>query len=131
MINRILNRPISPHLTVYSPEVSSVFSIWHRITGVVLSLSLVIVLVLAKSFAWLNFNPLFISTTNVGLNSVPWLINFVLATFYLFFLYHMLNGFRHITWDLGFSLKISNINFTAWFIMLALILSLVLYFLNL
>nr|UAT97993.1 succinate:cytochrome c oxidoreductase subunit 3 [Ahnfeltia plicata] len=130
MLNKIINRPISPHLTVYSPEVSSVFSIWHRITGVVLSLSLVTALVLSKNFVWLNFNPLFISIVNLGLNLVPWLVNFVLASLYLFFLYHMLNGSRHITWDLGFSLKISNINFTAWLIMLALVFSLVLYFLN-
>nr|UAT98019.1 succinate:cytochrome c oxidoreductase subunit 3 [Ahnfeltia plicata] len=130
MLNKIINRPISPHLTVYSPEVSSVFSIWHRITGVVLSLSLVTALVLSKNFVWLNFNPLFINIVNLGLNLVPWLVNFVLASLYLFFLYHMLNGSRHITWDLGFSLKISNINFTAWLIMLALVFSLVLYFLN-
>nr|YP_009114049.1 succinate:cytochrome c oxidoreductase subunit 3 [Ahnfeltia plicata]AHB62112.1 succinate:cytochrome c oxidoreductase subunit 3 [Ahnfeltia plicata] len=129
MLNKIINRPISPHLTVYSPEVASVFSIWHRITGVVLSLSLVTALVLSKNFVWLNFNPLFISIVNLGLNLVPWLVNFVLASLYLF-LYHMLNGSRHITWDLGFSLKISNINFTAWLIMLALVFSLVLYFLN-
>ena len=32
------NRPLSPHLTVYRPQVTSVLSILHRITGVGLTL---------------------------------------------------------------------------------------------
>jgi|GEM_PF-2812664 len=29
-----INRPISPHLTIYNTQKSSLFSIWHRISGV-------------------------------------------------------------------------------------------------
>ena len=35
------NRPLSPHLQVYRPQITSVLSILHRITGVVLALGIV------------------------------------------------------------------------------------------
>ena len=31
------NRPLSPHLQVYRPQITSVLSILHRITGVALA----------------------------------------------------------------------------------------------
>ena len=36
------NRPLSPHLQVYKPQVTSVLSIFHRMTGVALSAGLVL-----------------------------------------------------------------------------------------
>ena len=42
------NRPLSPHLQVYRPQISSVLSIMHRISGVFLALG---IFVLAY---WLN-----------------------------------------------------------------------------
>ena len=40
MIQKI--RPLSPHLTIYKPQLTSVLSIFHRITGAILGLTLVI-----------------------------------------------------------------------------------------
>jgi succinate dehydrogenase / fumarate reductase cytochrome b subunit len=34
-------RPLSPHLQIYKPQITSVMSIFHRITGVGIALSLV------------------------------------------------------------------------------------------
>ena len=33
-----LQRPLSPHLQIYRPQITSVLSIMHRITGILLSL---------------------------------------------------------------------------------------------
>ena len=38
------NRPLSPHLTIYRPQLNSVLSILHRITGVALIISLLMVI---------------------------------------------------------------------------------------
>jgi len=35
--NKRLNRPMSPHLTIYKPQVTSMLSITHRITGIAVS----------------------------------------------------------------------------------------------
>ena len=39
------NRPLSPHLSVYKPQFTSVLSIFHRITGVALLFSLILALI--------------------------------------------------------------------------------------
>ena len=37
------NRPLSPHLTIYKPQITSLMSITHRITGVFQSIGLLII----------------------------------------------------------------------------------------
>ena len=37
---RTVRRPLSPHLQVYRPQITSTMSIFHRITGVALASSL-------------------------------------------------------------------------------------------
>ena len=44
----ILNKPLAPHLTIYSSQFTSIYSIWHRITGVTLILILVLYLTFLK-----------------------------------------------------------------------------------
>ena len=55
------NRPLSPHLTVYKPQITSVLSIFHRITGAGLAVSTVLVVFWLASLAmgeitFKNFN---------------------------------------------------------------------------
>ena len=38
----LVRRPLSPHLQVYKPQVSSVTSIMHRVTGIALSVGLIL-----------------------------------------------------------------------------------------
>ena len=38
------NRPISPHLQIYRPQLTSVMSITHRMTGIFLSLGTLVLL---------------------------------------------------------------------------------------
>ena len=37
------NRPLSPHLTIYRPQITSLLSISHRITGIIQSIGLVLI----------------------------------------------------------------------------------------
>lgn len=93
--------PLSPHLQVYKPQLTSILSIKHRITGFCLSLVLPIYIFWIVS---LLFGPLgykfFVSVcSHFILKTI-----FILATYG--FSYHMMNGFRHLLWDLGYGLNI-------------------------
>lgn len=51
--NKRLSRPLSPHLTIYKPQLTSMLSITHRGTGVFLS-------VLISGFSIGEFNNMFL-----------------------------------------------------------------------
>ena len=95
-------RPLSPHLTVYRPQLTSVLSILHRMTGVVLAGGA------AMLCAWLltaAAGPRYYAWTEWFLTS--WLGYALLAAWSWCLFYHLCNGIRHLFWDagLGFSLK--------------------------
>ena len=92
--------PISPHLQIYKPQITSVLSITHRITGFCLNLSLIFLILWLFSF----------SLGETSYNSFIDFLNTIPAKVIIFFsilgfFYHMLNGIRHMIWDLGFFLE--------------------------
>ena len=93
--------PISPHLQIYKPQITSVLSITHRITGFCLSLTFPLFLIwLGSIFGGELTYSLLIKVYSSSLAK----IFFILIIYG--FLYHMLNGIRHIIWDLGYGLSI-------------------------
>ena len=107
MSNR--NRPISPHLQIYKPQLTSILSITHRLTGMGLafgSLALVYFLVslmngpesyeVAKHFfrSWFGLALLFGCVIGVS--------------------FHILNGIRHLFWDAGCGLDLKSVYASGW-----------------
>jgi len=98
------SRPLSPHLSVYRLEKSSGFSIYHRITGVLLTLSL---LLLGLIYKVQTYNIELLATIVQKIESIesefPLLLSgsFWFVVFALVFIlaYHIANGIRHIIWD--------------------------------
>ena len=89
-------RPLSPHLQVYRPQWTSVLSISHRATGIVLALgAIVLVWWLAAAAGPLDYYDGF----NSYVGSVIGLLALFVWTFCLF--YHLGNGIRHLIWDTG------------------------------
>ncbi len=89
-------RPLSPHLTIYKPQLTSILSITHRMTGVALAVGT------ALMVAWLwtaAYNPGFYSTLHEYLHSC--IGQLLLAGWTLAFFYHLANGIRHLFWDIG------------------------------
>ena len=91
------NLPLSPHLQIYKPQITSVLSIAHRITGFSLNLALVLTTIWIVSISlgdiyYQNFVQLFQTL----------FIKFVVYLIVLAISYHALNGIRHILWDLGY-----------------------------
>lgn len=93
-------RPLSPHLGVYRFMYTMATSIAHRITGVVLSAGLVLLV------AWLlaaASGAEAYASTSAALSSGP--VKLLLAGWLLAFCYHLCNGLRHLGWDLGRGLE--------------------------
>ncbi|HZT18514.1 MAG TPA: succinate dehydrogenase, cytochrome b556 subunit [Dongiaceae bacterium] len=95
-------RPISPHLQIYQPQLTSVLSILHRITGLALAAGTIVLVYWLIAVA---AGPAAFATAQAIAGS--WIGRLLLFgwTFALF--YHLLNGIRHLFWDagLGFDLK--------------------------
>lgn len=97
-------RPLSPHLQVYRPQITSVMSILHRATGVVLALG---ALVLAGWLVAASSSSGAFESMRVVLASVPGRV--LLFAFSACLVYHFLNGIRHLAWDAGHGYDIPKV----------------------
>ena len=90
------SRPLSPHIQIYKPQLTSVLSITHRATGMFLCAGAVI-------FAWwvtaLAAGPAAFETVRNALGSGVGRLLLAAWTFSFFF--HLCNGIRHLFWDAG------------------------------
>jgi succinate dehydrogenase / fumarate reductase cytochrome b subunit len=114
------NRPISPHLQVYRPQLTSVLSILHRITGVALAVGTILLVYWLIAAA---AGPEAFATASAFIGS--WLGRILLFgwTFALFF--HLTNGIRHLFWDAGFGFELKTVYASGWTVVaLAVILTL-------
>ena len=96
-------RPLSPHLQIYRPQLTSVLSITHRLTG--FALSLVILLSPAILYFLTLSKDSHTLVMNVFQNGFVKLVLF-LAIFGLS--YHLCNGIRHLAWDAGYGLDLDS-----------------------
>ena len=92
--------PISPHLQIYKPQITSLLSISHRVTGFALNFSLII---LVSGLLCITLGEVYFLLFIEILNTVP--LKIILFLTLLGFSYHLLNGIRHIFWDFGFFLE--------------------------
>ncbi len=95
-------RPLSPHLQIYRPQLTSVLSITHRAAGIALMLgTLVLVYWLLAAASGAEAY----ASAQQLLGS--WLGRIALLGFSLALFFHLCNGIRHLFWDvgLGFELK--------------------------
>jgi succinate dehydrogenase / fumarate reductase cytochrome b subunit len=102
-------RPISPHLQIYSPLINMMMSIIHRITGVALyggTLLLAFYLVSAASGPEAYYHAKWIFGKPIGL--------FILFGYTWALFHHMLGGIRHLIWDTGAALQKETASKLAW-----------------
>ena len=94
-------RPLSPHLQVYKPQITMVMSILHRATGIVLALGS---LLFAAWLVAVAGGADAFELARAALASVPGQI--VLFGLSACLVYHFLNGIRHLAWDAGHGFEI-------------------------
>ncbi|XP_065169490.1 uncharacterized protein [Atheta coriaria] len=106
--NMQLGRPMSPHLTVYQPQLTSFLSITHRITG--MGMTAYIYMLAAGPLFWKDYNSFITAFAGLGPAAhvtAKFLIAFPLA-------YHVVNGLRHLAWDSGKFLTIKEVYSTGY-----------------
>jgi succinate dehydrogenase / fumarate reductase cytochrome b subunit len=94
-------RPLSPHLQIYRPQLTSVLSITHRATGVFLGLG---ALLLCYWLLCIAAGPASYERLVALLDSWPGRVGLLLIA--LSFYYHLCNGIRHLFWDAGLGLEL-------------------------
>ena len=105
---RPFGRPLSPHLQIYRWPITMAASITHRATGIALAAGTLLLcwwLIAAASgpdsyalFAGVAANPL----GEIVLFGFLWSLCF-----------HLLNGIRHLAWDVGYGFKVPTAKLTA------------------
>jgi succinate dehydrogenase / fumarate reductase cytochrome b subunit len=104
-------RPLSPHLQVYKPQLTTVLSITHRATGVFLALGAFVLMAWLVSAAG-GTNSM--AQFNEFAGSVPGL--FFLAAITASLVYHLLNGIRHLLWDIGWGFELPKVYASGWIV---------------
>lgn len=103
------NRPLSPHLQVYRPQLTSILSILHRITGVGLWAG---ALMMTYWIASATYGPEAFARAQWFLGS--WFGRLVLLGLTVALYYHLANGIRHLAWDIGWGFEMDTINISGW-----------------
>ena len=102
----VSKRPTSPHLQIYKWNISSFTSILHRLTGILLYVSIVAISWYIVYYTYQINIAESSDTCDCPMNEI---INNIFAlagiavTFSLY--YHFFNGIRHLFWDIGKGLE--------------------------
>ena len=104
-------RPLSPHLQIYKPQITTFTSILHRATGIFLYIGVIVMCWAIVHYSY---------QINIEMEGgeaecyCPWknIIHYIVYlailgwTFSLY--YHLCNGIRHLFWDIGKGFKINT-----------------------
>ena len=118
---KLVRRPLSPHLQVYSPQISSVLSIMNRVTGVAVSVG---TLLLVWWLAAAASGPAAFARVQGFIGS--WFGLFVLFGWTASLFYHFFNGLRHLAWDAGFGFSIEDTHKSGWAAIIATVVATIL-----
>lgn len=98
-----VKRPLSPHLQIYKPQLTSILSITHRGTGVFLSLGALLLTCWLVGLATGE-----VAFNNLQQHATAWYGKVLLIGFIFSLYFHLANGIRHLFWDAGLGLEIST-----------------------
>ena len=102
-------RPLSPHLQVYAWQIGNTLSILHRLTGVALAFGIV-----ALAY-WLMALAGGEKTYDAAMRIFSSPVGLVILFGWTFsFMYHLLNGIRHLFWDAGYGFERRQRHASGW-----------------
>jgi succinate dehydrogenase / fumarate reductase, cytochrome b subunit len=110
----VRERPLSPHVMLYRWQIGSTLSILHRITGIALALGIValaywLIAIAGGEDTYETARRLFASPVG-QLALFGWTFSF---------LFHLLNGVRHLFWDAGYGFERTQRHASGWIAVLA------------
>ena len=107
------NRPLSPHLTIYRPQLTSVSSILIRITGN--ALIFCVFLIIWWLFAAATSKQYFLFADAM---LTSWFGELVLLCSLWAIWYHFLGGVRHLIWDRAIGLDLKTAEIFGWIVVI-------------
>jgi succinate dehydrogenase / fumarate reductase, cytochrome b subunit len=112
-----VQRPLSPHLQIYKPQLTSVLSVAHRATGIALSVGAILLV------WWL----LAAATSDAAFATAQgfwfsWFGRLLLFGWTWSFFYHLCNGIRHLCWDAGWGFELNETYASGWTVVVASVL---------
>jgi len=112
------NRPLSPHLSIHKKILTSVFSIFHRFTGIILSIGSIFI-----SFwvAIIALGPKYFSFFEYISSLI--LFKFILFVWTIGIFYHLFNGIRYLFWSYGMGMDIKTVYNTGYIVLFLTLIS--------
>ena len=107
------NRPLSPHLSIYRPQLTSITSILTRITGNALLLA---ALLIVWWFLAAATSPEYFAVADGLITS--WCGDLVMLLSLWALWYHTLAGVRHLIWDNAIGLEIETAEKLGWVVVI-------------
>ena len=102
---RLVQRPLSPHLQVYRPQITSMLSILHRAAGIAL----------AAGTLLLTWWLVAAASGEAAYHVVSWFIGSWLGILLLIgwtaaLWFHFCCGIRHLAWDAGWGFELAQVH---------------------
>ena len=98
------NRPLSPHLTIHKKVLTAVFSIFHRITGIGLSIGSILLSIWISLLA-LGPNYFFLFESIAA----TLIFKIILFLWTMGVFYHLFNGIRYLFWTYGVGMALKTV----------------------
>ncbi len=98
------NRPLSPHLSIHKKVLTALFSIFHRITGIGLSLGSILI---AIWFLLISMGPNYFLYFEIISKNI--LFKFILLIWTIGIFYHLYNGCRKLYWSFGIGMDLTTV----------------------
>ena len=112
------NRPLSPHLSIHKKLLTSIFSIFHRITGIGLSLGSILLTVWISLLA---LGPKYFYVFELISKNLIFKVILFFWTIGIF--YHLFNGIRYLYWSYGLGMSLKTVNFSSYIVLMLTLLS--------
>jgi len=112
-----IDRPLSPHISIYRWPITMALSILHRATGIAMSVGFIVLAI------WLFDIASGPETYAVFQKYMDTLVGKLLLIGWSFaFFFHLANGVRHLVWDTGRGFEKEQATKSAWLVLAAAIL---------
>jgi succinate dehydrogenase cytochrome b subunit len=107
-------RPLSPHLQIYRPQLTSILSISHRAAGIALAVGTLLLVCWVISAA---SGPAALANLQHFLRS--WFGMLILFGWSVALFFHLCNGIRHLFWDAGYGFELKTAYASGYAVLIA------------
>ena len=112
------NRPLSPHLSIHKRIPTAIFSIFHRFTGICLSIGSIFICFWVVTIA---FGPKYFLLFEYIASMT--LFKIILFAWTIGIFYHLFNGIRYLFWSYGIGMDIKTVYNTGYLVLFLTLIS--------